>query len=79
MVAEVTAEHADQDGRDGDDADGAVRAVPETARLEWSAGVGPGGAGARTGGGEDYLAVSVGREDEAGAAQGDGFFRRSAA
>ena len=77
MVAEVTAEHADQDGRDGDDADGAVGAVLETGRLMRLAGVGPGGAGARAGGGEDNLAAAAaaGREDEVVAAQGDGFFR----
>jgi hypothetical protein len=64
MVAEVTAEHADQDGRDGDDADGAAGAVLETGRLMRIASVGPGGAGARAGRGEDYLAASAGREDE---------------
>ena len=39
------------------------------------AGIRPGAAGARAGGGEDNLAAAVGREDEVVAAQGDGFFR----
>jgi hypothetical protein len=39
------------------------------------AGVGPGAAGARAGGGEDYCAAAVGRVDEVVAAQGDGCFR----
>ena len=40
MVAAVTAEHADQDGRDGHDMDGAVGAVLETGRLMRIASVG---------------------------------------
>jgi len=76
---QVLAEHAGQDGRDGDDADGAAGAVLEAPRLERRAGAGPGGAGARAGGGEDDRAAAAGREDEVGAAQRDGFFRRSAA
>jgi hypothetical protein len=49
--------------------------VLETGRLRRLAGVGPGAAGARAGGGEDNLAAAAGREDEVVAAQGDGFFR----
>jgi hypothetical protein len=64
MVAKMTAEHADQDGRDEDDADGAVGAVLEAARLERDAAAGPGGAGARAGGGEDDRAAAAGGEDE---------------
>ena len=43
------------------------------------AGIRPGAAGAQAGGGEDDLAAAAGREDEVIAAQGDGFFGRSAA
>ena len=72
---QVLAEHAYQDGRDGNDADHSFGAVLEAARLERRAGAGPGGAGARAGGGEDDRAAASRREDEVIAAQGDGFFR----
>jgi hypothetical protein len=79
MLVEVTVEHADQHGREGDDADPAVGAVREAPRLERGAGAGPGGAGARAGRGEDDLAAAMRGEDEVASAQGDGFFGRRAA
>ena len=66
VVAEMTAEHADQDGRDGDDAGRPVGAVLEAARLERGAGAGPGGASARAGRGEDDRAATILGEDEVG-------------
>ena len=75
MIAQVTVQDADQDGRDGDDADRAVGAVLETACLIGPAGAGPGGAAAGTSGGEDDRPAPVYREDEILAAKGDGLFR----
>jgi hypothetical protein len=71
---QVPGEHAGQDRRDGNDADGAAGAVLEAPRLERRAGAGPGGAGAGAGGGEDDRAATARREDEVVAAQRDGFF-----
>jgi 5,10-methylenetetrahydromethanopterin reductase len=74
-LAQVAAERADQDGRDGDDADCSFGAVLEAAGFVRCPGAGPGGAGARAGRGEDDLSALVRGEDEIVAAQGDGFFR----
>jgi len=75
VLVEVAAEHADQNGRDGDDADRAVGAVLEAPRLVRGPGAGPGTAGARAGRGEGQLPAAVPGQDEIAAAQGDGFFR----
>ncbi len=75
MITQVTAQHANQNRRDGDDTDGTVGPVLEAACFMWPAGAGPGGASARAGGGEDDLPAAVHREDEVVAAQGDGFLR----
>jgi len=55
---------ADQDGRDGDDADRAVAAVLEAACFVRRPGAGPGDASARASGGEDNRPAAVGGEDD---------------
>jgi len=73
VFVQVMKQHAGQDGRDGDDADGAVRALLEAAEFMRRSSAGPGGANTRAGGGEDDLPAAVIREDEIIVAQGDGF------
>jgi hypothetical protein len=63
-VEQVLAEHADQNDRDGDDADGAVGAVFEAAWFIRPASVRPRAAGARTGTSEDHLSAASSRKDE---------------
>jgi hypothetical protein len=67
----VRAEHGDQDGRDGDAAGLAGRAVLEAAFFAAGAVVGPPGAGAGPGGGQVDPAPPAFGEDAVGFAQGD--------
>src|ERR1035438_429032 len=71
VAGDVRAEHRDQDGRDGDAAGLAGRAVLEAAFLTAGTVVGPPGAGAGLGGGQVDPAPPTLGEDAVGFAQGD--------
>src|ERR1039458_8116078 len=71
VAGDVGAEHADQDGRDGDAAGLAGRAVLEAAFLAAGTVVGPTGAGAGPGGGQVDPAPPAGGQDAVSFAQRD--------